>query len=111
LLLYAANIGGDFASFFQSLTFSPGSGNGAQLCSSLIVLPDNVTELEESFFIVLNLLTAGNSFHLGNNITHVTHTDDDGKTENVVVENTVEPLLSGHLSLRAALIGFVGVAK
>lgn len=75
----AANIGRDFASFFQLLVFSPGSDDGTLLCSSLIVLPDNVTELEENFFIVLNLLTEGDSLSLGNNITHVTHTDDDGK--------------------------------
>ena len=77
--MLVANIGRDFSSFTQSLTFSPGSGHGALLCSSLIVLPDNVTELEENFFIVLDLVTAEDSLSLGNSITHVTHTDDDCK--------------------------------
>lgn len=60
------------------LTFPAGSGDGAMMCSSVNNLSDNVTELEEHFFVILNLMTMGDSISLGNNVTHVTFTNVDG---------------------------------
>jgi hypothetical protein len=60
------------------LTFVAGSGDGAQMCSSIRILADNVTEFEEDFTVELALTTAGDSLSLGNNVTIVTHIDDDG---------------------------------
>ena len=69
---------GDFSSISQVLTFVPGSHDSAVICSSVGIHSDNVTELEENFMIVMELVTVGASLNLGNNVTHVTHTDDDG---------------------------------
>lgn len=69
---------GDFHPLSNHLTFSPGSGNGAQLCSSVTILPDNVTETEETFSVILKLVGDVDSIRLGNNVTRVVHTDDDG---------------------------------
>lgn len=62
------------------MTFAPGSGDGALMCSSISVLSDNVTEFEEDFTVSLALVTAGDSLSIGNNATTVTHIDDDGMT-------------------------------
>lgn len=79
MLYFSATIGdGDYSSLSQSLTFAPGSGDGARICSSVAILSDNVTELEENFSIALNLVTAGESLSVGNNVTLVTLTDSDG---------------------------------
>lgn len=69
---------GDFRSLSKSLTFAPGSGDGALMCSSISILSDNITEFEEDFIVKLALVTAGENLSLGNNITAVTHIDDDG---------------------------------
>ena len=70
---------GDFGALSALLTFARGSGDGAVMCSFVPILSDNVAELEENFFVVLMLLTPGNSFSLRNNITRVTFTNTDGK--------------------------------
>ena len=69
----------DFSLLSVSLTFAPGSGDNALMCSSVNVLSDSITEPEEDFTIALALMTTGDSLHLGNNVTTVTHVDDDGK--------------------------------
>ena len=60
------------------LKFSPGSGSGALMCSSVSILSDDVIELEEAFVVSLALETATESLELGNNASAVTIVDDDG---------------------------------
>ena len=69
---------GDFEMLSMNLTFASGSGDGALMCSSIVVLSDIKAEGDESFSIKLNLLTAGSSIGLGNHETAVILTDDDG---------------------------------
>jgi hypothetical protein len=67
-----------FGEHFQFLTFSPGSGDGALMCSSISILPDAVIEQDEKFIVALALVTAMESVILGNNDTTITIKDDDG---------------------------------
>ena len=83
LSLTATASAGDFGVLSASPTFAPGSGDSAQVCSSISILSDNVTELEENFFVILTLVTNKKSLSLGNNITTVIHRDDDGNSEPV----------------------------
>jgi hypothetical protein len=71
---------GDFSSLSTSLTFAPGSSDGALMCPSIAIVPDTVIEDEEDFSVTLSLVTTGASLSLGNNVTAVTHIDDDGTT-------------------------------
>ena len=67
-----------FDRFLQSLTFSPGSGDGALVCSSIYIYPDNRIEQDEDFTVALALVTTVESLILGNNATVITIIDDDG---------------------------------
>lgn len=65
------------------------------MCSSISIFADNTTEFEEDFTVALGLVTAGDSLRLGNNVTTVTHIDDDGKTQPLCIgsiENNSCPL-------------------
>lgn len=68
----------DFDQLFQFLTFSPGSGDGALMCSDVSILPDNRIEQDEDFTVSLALVTEEESLSLGNNATTITILDDDG---------------------------------
>ena len=70
---------GDFIEFARNLTFAAGSGDGALMCLSVIVLEDDVIEGEEDFSITLSLVTSRTSLSLGNSVMNVTLTDNDGK--------------------------------
>jgi hypothetical protein len=69
---------GDYSSLSKTLVFPPGSGDGAMVCSSIAILQDNATELDEDFFISLGLVAIEESLSLGNNVTNVTLIDSDG---------------------------------
>ena len=68
----------DYSSLNTSLTFTPGSGDGRKLCTSVSATFDNVVESEEYFTINLALVTLGASFSLGNAQTAVIVTDSEG---------------------------------
>lgn len=80
MVFAAATVGnGDMIELTRNLTFAPGSGDGALMCSSVTVLEDDVVEGEEDFRTTLSLVTTRTSLTLGNSATNVTLADDDGK--------------------------------
>lgn len=60
------------------LQFISGSGNGAQMCANVTVIPDNLVECDEEFTLRLTLLTNKESLSLQNNFTSVVLLDSDG---------------------------------
>jgi hypothetical protein len=77
-MFYTATAG-DFAPISEvSLTFSPGSGNGAEVCISVTTNADDAVENEEDFTVTLGISNSGSSFTLGNAATTITIIDADG---------------------------------
>jgi hypothetical protein len=63
------------------LTFLAGSSSETVLCTPVTAVADQLIECGvETFTVVMALATAGASLSLGNNITAVTLTEDDGNT-------------------------------
>lgn len=80
---FSATVGDrDFDLLSVPLTFPPGSKDGVMLCSAVNTRSNNLTESEEHFFVILNLVTVRDSISLGNKVTHVTFTNVDGKNYN-----------------------------
>lgn len=78
IIIAATFDNGDFDYLSIPLTFAPGSGDGALMCFPVEVVSDNKAEGEEEFSITITMVTAGASLSLGNNVTTVILTDDDG---------------------------------
>jgi hypothetical protein len=88
--LAAATAGNqDYEHLTRSLTFVPGSGDGALMCSSVTILEDNVIEGEEDFSVTLALVTTASSLSLGNSVTNITLADDDGKKCSIMISVTL----------------------
>jgi hypothetical protein len=78
--MHAATVGDeDFSQFSMPVKFIRGSGSGALMCRSIIVLDDDAIEGEENFTVTLTLLTSGASLRTGNDALSVTLTDIDGE--------------------------------
>ena len=77
---YTASVSGnDFQDLSLPLSFSSGSGDGAQVCALVDIFSDNLVEGEEDFAVTLSLVTSTASLSLGNKVTVVTLTDDSGR--------------------------------
>lgn len=61
-----------------SLTFLPGSDDGAEVCTPIIATADQLVECEEDFSVTFCLTTVGSSLSMGNSVTAVTLIDSDG---------------------------------
>ena len=48
------------------------------MCPTITILADDLVEGEEEFTVFLTLVTTRKSLSLGNNVTKVTLSDDDG---------------------------------
>lgn len=60
------------------LTFTSGSGNGTEVCASVIANVDEEVECEEDFMVLLSLMTPGNNLNLANTATAITIIDSNG---------------------------------
>lgn len=78
IYIIATSGSGDYQPVSAPITFQPGSANGAEMCTSVAVISDNLVETEESFQVMLSLVTAGTSFTLGSNVSTVTLINTDG---------------------------------
>lgn len=58
--------------------FVTGSGNEAQICLSWTAATDDLVEGDETFTLVLALMTPERSFNLGNAATNIVTMDIDG---------------------------------
>lgn len=76
-IIYILAYAGDFEYHSLPLTFAPGFHHGAQICSSIEIISDTKAEGEEEFSVILNIGSRA-SVRLGNNVTTVVITDDDG---------------------------------
>lgn len=59
----------------MQLTFAPNSSDGAEMCTSVTILFDNVKEDDELFTVMLGLVSVPDSLRLGNAVTIVNLTD------------------------------------
>lgn len=74
-LLTASADDGDFIMISVTLTFAPNSSSGAEMCTSVTILFDNMMEENELFTVSLSLETVTDSLRLGNDLTEVNLTD------------------------------------
>jgi hypothetical protein len=74
----ATSGGGDYGPLSTHITFPNGSADGAEICEVATVYTDKLVEFEERFVVVLDLVTSGANFDIGNNISSITLFDDDG---------------------------------
>lgn len=61
------------------LTFTPGSADGAEACTALSALEDDIVEGDEEFIVMVTLTTTGPSLSIENNATTVNILDGDSK--------------------------------
>jgi hypothetical protein len=71
--------GGDYGPLSALITFSNGSTDGEEVCTSVIVNSDSEVEPEEHFNVMLAIVVSGTSFGLGNKTSVINLVDSDGK--------------------------------
>lgn len=67
---------GDFSMLSASLTFTPGSAEGEEVCASVTAYSDNLVEFEEVFVVKLTS-PEGSFFSLGNTEAAISLIDSD----------------------------------
>ena len=78
--IVASSGSGDFEALDNVyLIFAPGSKDGSEECVNVTVIPDDLVECQEEFFVQLTLNTIKDSLTLGNDTTLVSLVDSDGK--------------------------------
>ena len=66
----------DYNMMSSSISFPTTSSDGAMECMNITIMDDDAFELNETFTVTLTVNTAG--VMVGNTITEVTITDDEG---------------------------------
>ena len=71
-----AEAGEDYEMMSSSISFPTTSSGGAMECMNITIMDNDAFELNETFTVTLTVNTAG--VMVGNTITEVTITDDEG---------------------------------
>jgi hypothetical protein len=73
--MFAALAGSDYTAVSMNFTFASGSPAGAQMCLTVAINDDNIIEVDETFTVILSLLSSG--MEMGRTTVTIKH--DEGQ--------------------------------